>query len=205
MPLAKPGDPLVTGMGVVVFDEDAREASQISLDEYNERRVIPSFKSFKPTREIAQDQMPEADVNDQIGLAAVVGLRLIGLSFEDIADMLKVNIDEIERMVNLPSAQATFERMFRGVVAVNADNIQGKISAFASNAADVVFTLMNDEKTRDDVRLKAAQDVLDRSGTNADNFFNDKAGQTSQDDELRITIMDEEGAKEKVNVSIKRR
>jgi hypothetical protein len=205
MALAKPGDPLVTGVGIVVLDDDTLEERQVSIEEYSERRKIPAFDKFKPAKEIRQDMMPDADPKEQTGIAAIVGLRLMGLAFEDIADMLGVPLDEIKRMSVLPSAQATFERVFRGLIAVSAESVQGKIASFADNAANVVVGLMNDEKTRADVRLKAAQDVLDRSGTNADNFFSGDAGQTSQEDELRITFMDDEGAQEKVSVQIKRK
>jgi hypothetical protein len=205
MALAKPGDPLVTGMGIVVVDDDTKESRQVTLAEYNDRRKIPSLAVFRPAKELTQANMPEADVNDQIGIAAIVGLRVMGMSFDDIADMLKVPIDEINRIIGQQSAQVTFERIFRGIIAVGADNVQGRIASFADNAASVVITLMNDEATRADVRLKAAQDVLDRSGTNAENFFAADAGQTSQDDELRITFMGEGGASEKVSVSLKRK
>jgi hypothetical protein len=205
MALAKPGDPLVTGMGIVVVDDDTKESRQVTLAEYNDRRKIPALAVFRPAKELTQANMPEADVNDQIGIAAVVGLRVMGMSFDDIADMLKVPIDEINRIIGQQSAQVTFERIFRGIIAVGADNVQGRIASFADNAASVVITLMNDDATRADVRLKAAKDVLDRSGTNAENFFAADAGQTSQDDELRITFMGEGGATEKVSVSLKRK
>jgi hypothetical protein len=64
--------------------------------------------------------------------------------------------------------------------------------------------MINDEDTRDDVRLKAAQDILDRSGAHPDQFFGETSKSQQNDDELRIVIMDEESKKERVTVELKR-
>lgn len=200
--LAKPGDPLVLGTGIVVMDDDNGKFDVVSTEEYNERRKIPAFKTFKASRILTLDTMPEADAQQQVVIAAIIGLVLTGLETDTIAEMMNVHVDEIKKIINLPSTQATFERVFRGLIATNAETVQGRIASHADNAVSVVLKMMNDDKTRDDVRLKAAQDVLDRSGTSADNFFVGGDRGSEQDDELRITIMDESGETEKIKVEI---
>ncbi len=200
--LAKPGDPLIVSTGIVVMDDENGKFDQISVEEYNERRKIPAFTKFKPTRDLNVDMLPEPDFQQQTVVAAIIGMRLMGCDFMTISDIMGTTHDKIMDLCNHPSTQASFERVFRGLIATNAENVQGRIASHADNAVSVVVQMMNNEDTRDDVRLKAAQDVLDRSGTGADHFFTGESGGGAQDDELKITIMDESGENEKVKVEI---
>lgn len=202
--LAKPGDPYIDGSGKTIEADDFSEKSDTDIV-IRRREVLPKFSHFQPAKERKIDDLPEADQQQQTVIIAVIGLRMLGLDPVDIQDMLGASMGEIERIMNLPSTQATFEKMFKGMISVNADTVQGRIASYANNAVSVVVDMMNNAETRDDVRLKAAQDVLDRSGTNADQFFTSGDDSHSADDELRITIMDEEGGSEKVSVEIKRK
>jgi len=205
MALPKPGDPLVLPNGVVVFDDETKEARRTTVVEYQERRVIPRFTAFAPAQPLDPAMLPEADEKRQAALAAIVGMRMMGLDFADIAVILGVTNDILLDLVNSPATQATFERIFRGLIHVNADSIQGRVGAYAQNAMDVMLELMNDPATRDDVRFKSAQDVLDRSGTNPDHFFGASKDGFARDDELRIVMMDEEGKNAKIDISVTRK
>lgn len=200
--LAKADDPYVDPFGGRVITQN-KEVS--TLEEYTERRVTPLFHKFKPASAIAKDDAPDSDTKQMAVVASVVAMRLVGLEFHDIRDILGASEEELQRILALPSTQLTFDRIFRSTIHINADTVQGRIAARAGDAANVVFDLMNDDQVRSDVRLKAAQDVLDRSGTNADHFFAKDSNKATTEDELRITIMDEEGKSERVSVEIKRK
>lgn len=203
--LAEPGDPYVPGIGQVVVQNDDETFTNGTIAEYLAKQVLPQFQRFQPPREIDETLTPEADAQQQAGIAAIVALRIMGLPFDSIASMLGTSPDHVYKLVNQETTQRTFETIFKNIVSVQATTTQGKIASFADNAVNVVVSMMNDEKTRDDVRLKAAQDVLDRSGTNAEQFFAESKEPTAQDDELRITIMNDEETKQQVDVSFKRR
>lgn len=202
MDLAKKGDPYVGGDGKLITPEDMGDANQ-ELEE--RRRLMPEVAKLFIAKSIKIDDLPEADKQQQTVIAAVVTLKLMGLTEIDIADVMDTDFQTIQNIVNLPSTQATFERLFKNLINANADTVHGRISSYANDAVDVVKDLMDDKDTRDDVRLKAAQDILDRSGTNADHFFSQETDAAAADDELRISIMDTDGTSERVSVEIKRK
>ena len=203
MPLADPDDPFFTTIGKLVTSDGQRTNAEMGIEEYVSRNPVPLFRKFNPGREVGLDRTPEKDGKTQAGICAVVALRIMGLSIDDIAKLMGVTAHEIQDVVTMPATQRTFEMMFRGIINNNATTVQGKIAAYADRAVDTVVDLMSDEEVRDDVRLKAAQDILDRSGTHPDQFFAETEQQTQQDDELRITLLTED-TPSRVEVSIKR-
>lgn len=204
--LPKPGDPLVLPNGVVVVDEETREIKRETVQQYQERRTVPHLTRFVSAVSRTEDDLPEKDYKEQAVLTAICGFRLMGLDTLAIAQVFQVTEDYIKELMEKPSAQVTFERMYKGLIHVNADSVQGRIASYADNAVSVVAELMNDKDQRGDVRLKAAQDVLDRSGTGPDHFFGAGEDGTSQDDELKISFMSEDGnGGPSATVEIKRR
>ena len=200
--LAKAGDPYVDHFGSRVI---TLEKETMGHEEYTARRVTPVFDKFKPASPIAKEDAPDSDAKQMAVVAAIVGMRLVGLEFHDIADIMGATHEEMQRLIALPSTQITFDRIFRSTINLNADTVQGRIAARAGDAADTVFELMTDREMRGDVRLKAAQDVLDRSGTHADHFFAKDSNKATSEDELRITVMTEDGQSERVSVELKRK
>lgn len=199
--LALPGDPYVTGFGHVVVAKD-EELEQFAG---RSREVLPSLLRFTPVKMRKKDDCPEKDVKTQAGLNAVIAFRIMGFDVIDIAEFFECTIAEINEMLMRPAAQRTFEMMFVNFINHNADNLQGRISSYAHKAVDTVIELMNGDKTRDDVKLKAAQDILDRSGANAEQFFNAENKGSRAEDELQITFMSETDEREKINVTIRRK
>ena len=200
--LAREDDPYLDAFGKVIAPIDNRETD---LAEYTERRLTPLFSKFRPAKLIDLTDAPDANPQQLAVIAAVVGLRMMGLEFNQIKEVLNTDDEEISRISELPSTQNGFDRIFRSIINLNADTVQGRIAARASDAADIVNDMMRDVEVRDDVRLKAAQDILDRSGTHADHFFAQDKSTHRQEDELRITIMDADGERERVSVEVKRK
>lgn len=202
MPLAHKDDPYIDGSGKAITQATVTAPDAFELEE--KRKILPIFRTLVPTKRTDLDDLPEPDGNQQTVISAVVAMRLLGLSDVDIADVMKTSVEQIQSIVKMPATQATFERIYQNIIHANSENIQGRIASHANSAVDVVVLMMQDEETRDDVRLKAAQDILDRSGAHPDQFFGETSKSQQNDDELRIVIMDEETQKERVTVDIKR-
>lgn len=203
--LPMPGDPLVIRTGIVVEETSVAKDSYVSVDTYNERTAITRFVKFNPVHELTLKELPEQDIDNQNAIALVIGLRLLGLTNTDIADMTSVPLSTIEELSATPAAQATFEAMLRNVINHRATTLQGRIASYADDAVGVVTKLMSDEDVREDVRLKAAQDILDRSGTKPDQFFRRDNGSNGGMDELTIVVTDETSEREKIKVNVKRK
>lgn len=204
MPLAKGDDPYILGNGTLV--EPIINNHPISHKDIKEtRKILPIFATIVPTKTVDTDNIPEPDGQQQTVISAVVAMRLIGLSDVDIADLMQASLDQVQQIVKLPATQATFEMLYRNIIHANSENIQGRIASHANAAVDVVVSMMNNKETRDDVRLKAAQDVLDRSGANAEQFFGETSKSNQNDDELRIVIMNDEEKASKMTVEVTRR
>jgi hypothetical protein len=198
--LALPGDPLVTEYGEIVDESDIgeEEAAKRAV----ERRSLIPFHIYKPAKELRPTQIPEADKEQQSVIALVIAMRLMGMSSVDIAEYLNTSQAKIEEISELPATQMTFELMVRGVIDANSTLIQGRIASHAETASGVIVDLMTDEKAPHIVKLKSAQDVLDRAGTHADQFFRDGSDRSAQSDSLVIEISDVEDDAPKSKVKI---
>jgi hypothetical protein len=202
MSLARNGDPYIATNGKLIEQSGISQEDVFVMEE--NRKTLPAFKRITITKRIFIENLPEPDGRQQTIISAIIGLRLLGLSDVDIADVTNSTIDDVKHLSALPATQATFERIYQNIIHTNSDTAQGRIAAYANSAVDVVVSMMNDEDTRADVRLKAAQDILDRSGTNAEQFFGETAQQQQHDDELRIVVTDESGQTERVKIDIRR-
>lgn len=201
--LPLPGDPYIMGVGDV-YTEDNKDVAS-TVDDTLQRSVVQRFVTFAPVRKVSTDATPEADSDMQKAISLVIALRLMGMDNVSIAETAGVTVGEIDRISQLPATQHTFELMIRNVIGNNSNNIQGRIASHANGAIATVIELMEDVETRSDVRLKAAQDVLDRSGTGAREFFSNEMDQQGREDELNIVIMDDENEKERVKINMKRK
>lgn len=202
MDLAKAGDPYIGNDGREIAPSSQADTG---LDEVTDiRRALPLFSKLRVAKNIVIDDLPEQENSQQVVIAAVVGLRMMGLSAVQISEIMNAPLAIVEGIFNGASTQATFEVIYRNMISANSESIQGRIASYAGKAVDTVVSLMETEEVRDDVRLKAAQDILDRSGSNAEQFFADGNESKKSDDELKIVVMSEDGESEKVRVDIKR-
>lgn len=196
--LPLPGDPYVHGVGRVVAPKDE------NIQDYagKVREVMPRLVSFVPIKEKKRDQLPAQDPKEQVAISAVMALRLQGFDPIDIADFFGTTIKKIEDILTSPEAQTSFEMLFFNLINHNASSLQGRISSYAGKALDAVVDLIEKENVRQDVKLKAAQDILDRSGLNHETFFQSQTDKGRSDDELVITIMSEEDKPQGLSVTI---
>lgn len=200
MALAKEGDPLVSGSGEIILPKDTTEPEL-----HEKRRVMPAIRTLHVPKKRTLDRLPEPEHDKQVVICAIVSMKLMGVDENDIADALGTTLDRVQSIVRAPATQATFEAMFQNMISTNSEAIQGRISSYANRAVDVVVELMEDADVRGDVRLKASQDILDRTGTNADQFFAAEQAQNQHDDELKIVFTNGEEEDASVTVEVKRK
>lgn len=206
--LPSPGDPLIIGTNQVydpVNPIDAEE-THLSVSEYATRNNIINFKHFAPIKVLLKDNLPEPEFKEQTAVTTVVAMRLLGLDLVDIADVLNTDLRTINNILEKESVQKTFELMLKNIISHNANIVQGRISSYANSAVSVVNDLMTDEEVQPIVRLKAAQDFLDRSGLEADQFFKDPNKDNQSDNQLEIIITRDgtEKADDDIKISVKK-
>jgi hypothetical protein len=203
--LAKPGDPLILSDQVITAEDDEGEITEMSLADYQAKRLAISFLKFTPTKERTLEDLTTEDAKDYVACLSVVSLRLLGLSFQEIAEVFGVTLKDVMQIVQKEKTQSAFELIFQSLINVSAENLQGRIAAYGNNALSVIAKLMNDDETQDMVRFKAAQDILDRSGTNDRTFFGQNSASDSGDDNLNISFFTaDDDEKPQVSVSIKK-
>lgn len=196
--LPHPDDPYVNGTGSMVAPKG------VDLGEYasSVREVMPRLVAFQAVKERKRDQLPAQDPKEQVAISAVLALRLMGFDPVDIADFFGVTFGKIDEILKSPEAQTSYEMLFFNLINHKAASLQGRISSYADKAISAVVGLMEGDKVRQDVKLKAAQDILDRSGLNHETFFTAGKDQGRSDDELVITIMGENEKSQGLSVTI---
>lgn len=199
--LALPDDPYVHGVGQVVAPKGE------DLQEYagKVREVMPRLVNFTPLKEKKRDQLPANDPKEQVAISAVLALKLQGFDPVDIADFFGTTYTKIDEILKSPEAQMSFEMLFFNLINYNASSLQGRVSSYANRALDTVVSLMEGEKVRQDVKLKAAQDIMDRSGLNHETFFASQNDRGRSDDELTITIMSEDEKPAGLSITINKK
>lgn len=184
----------------MIEPSDAKYVDMFNLTERLQR--FPKIANVPVVKKTTTDNLPETDTAQQTVICAVVSLRLLGLSIADIAEVTNATTDHINNILNRPAAQKTFENIYKNLIHVNGQITQGRIAAHANHAADVVIDIMESTSNKASVRLRAAQDILDRSGTGVQNTNDSKGDQ--QNDELRIVIMNQDGNNENLKIDVKK-
>lgn len=196
--LPKPGDPLTTMDGKIVKPSGVDDAIV-----QEKLTAFPKIRDFVPRREYTAHEAPESDPKQMAAIASIVGLRVMGFSTSAISDFVGAPVYLVHDLLKSPSAQVAFEMLYRSVINNNAVGIHGRIASYADEAVTKVVGLMSNDKAPHIVQLKAAQDILDRAGTNAEQVFGIQDSKTTEDG-LNIVIMTEDDAATKVEINIKR-
>jgi hypothetical protein len=131
-------------------------------DEYEEeasttlnpaRLVIPTQKKLR--------DLPE-NTRTMNGISAVLCYSLFGLSDDDIAEAIGSTPDRVEGIKKLPSYTTMRNDVITNVINAEQADVRELFVKHSRRAVGVVVDAMNAKKTAD--KLKAAGDILDRSG-----------------------------------------
>lgn len=149
------------------------------------RRPKKSSKSEEPTSDDTQEAIEEekpVEVNTNIALvgnykaqalpdsgkrmtaiAAVASLELWGLSPVEIAKALGASLTDVDGLQASEQYLEYKQGMLRNVMRALGDDVRGQFAKTALDAAGVVLDTMKG-KNKSDLRMKAAESILDRGG-----------------------------------------
>jgi hypothetical protein len=136
--------------------------------------------------------------------------------------MLGITTTEIDQIKNMPAYQETFEILFKELLSVNSTSLQARIASYAGRAIDNVMDLAEEKKVEQDlydasgdkvvgvgeylippiVKLKANQDILDRSGMAAEQLF---GNQDQDQNTLEIVVTSKKDQQTDVKINIGRK
>jgi len=120
-----------------------------------------------------------------VACAAVLTMTMLGISDREILEVLRI---DSERLLSIREHEVyadCFNASYKELINANSSSLQARIAAYAHGALSNVAKIAATAK-RDDVRLTANRDILDRAGTKAaDNADREKGKTTS----LRIAVL----------------
>src|SRR5690348_11660115 len=154
--LARPGDPLVLPDGRVLKDPKARAAET--------RALVPAFAAsdYKASRQRSIKDLPGSP-GVMNAVAAVMVYTILGISDREISDILRITPDQVREVKKHTAYSDTFEVVKAEFINENSELLQSRIAAYSHAALDTVANLMA-EGEMDAIKLRAAQDILDRGG-----------------------------------------
>lgn len=188
--LARPGDPLVMANGRIIQPE----GSAIDV----ESKVTKlSSKTFRASKRRTIKELPAIPgmVN---AISCVLFYTMLGVGDREISEALKITTDDLKNIRKSPAYEECFQLIAEEFVSANSNLISARIAAYSHDAltsvADVAFNGKKEE-----VRLRASTDLLDRAG-HAPREFNRKAmaGLSS----LKIMITEGVGKSTGVEISV---
>lgn len=209
MELARPGDPLVGDRGDLI-EAEGRKEPDYAIDVPIARFV--QSKTPRSLRDLGTDGQTQTVIN------AVLMYRMIGVSRNEVANILGTSILEIEQIEKMPAFQETFEHLFKELLSVSSNSLQARIRSYAGRAVDNLMMLadakpveikekdeLGNEITRREydvppmVILKANDSLLDRAGLSADNLYGHDDSDAGQQLEIEITSGDSNKTNVKIN------
>jgi hypothetical protein len=198
--LARPGDPYVTDKGDVMLEGEGQPMN--ALPRADSVLGAPLAKHIVPKSRRNVADLP-APGKLQTAINVVLIYQLLGLSENEIAHLVDTSIADIQKIKSHIAYQETFDALFHEFISVNSNSLQSKIAAFAGDALDNVMDIAKSSK-HEMAKLKANQDILDRSGLHPEHLFG-KNKEEDGFDSLKIVVQSGEDKEMSVDVDIKRR
>lgn len=198
--LARPGDPYVTDKGEVVLDGEG--GAMNALPRADMVLGAPLARNIIPKNRATIADLP-AEPKLQTAINVILIYQLLGMSENEISHIVHIPLEDIQRIKHHIAFQETFDILFHEMVNVNSNSLQAKIAAFAGDALDNVMKIASKEEL-DTAKLKANQDILDRSGLHPEHLFGKNKDEDGFDS-LKIVIQNDEDNEMKVDIDLKRK
>jgi uncharacterized protein YqgV (UPF0045/DUF77 family) len=138
---------------VVEVEEQCEEEEDVSTSLNPSRLVIPVKKKLR--------DLPES-TRTMNGISAVLCYSLFGLNDDDIAEAIGTTIERIANIRALPSYVTMRNDVITNVISAEQNDVRELFVKHSRKAVNTVVEGMDAKRTSD--RLKAASDILDRSG-----------------------------------------
>lgn len=194
--LARAGDPYLMPDGTKIHQAPLVEKTETG------KMVIPlpvekegTAAAFRSTKKRTLKNLPTG-IPIMKGIACVILFTVMGVGDREIADALDISPNDLKSVRAHPAYAECFDAMIDEFINANNDNIQARLAAHSGLALDQVQTLMVGAK-KEETRLKASSDWLDRAGVHRKGP-NDRVGSGLSD--LRITIV--EGEQKAIGIEI---
>jgi len=169
------------------------------------------IKAHRSIRDLGSEPHTQTVMN------AVLMYQLLGVGINETAHILGTSIREVEAIMAMSAYQETFEMLFTELLSASSNSLQARIRSYAGRALDNIVAIADTKPIRvveaqDDgedfvhdhydvpplVILKANQDLLDRSGMNAEQLYAD----TTKSDAPGLEIIISTGEEQKTNIKI---
>lgn len=190
--LSKPGDPLVTADGRVIQPDSL---SDLGLTDPQPIDVEP--KDFRAMRTRNMEDLA-AEPRMVVACSAVLSLTMLGISDREILETLKISGEQLSNIREHAVYVDCFNACYHELINANSASLQARIASYAHSALTNVVKMAATAK-REDVRLTANRDILDRAGTKAADQADREKNKTTS---LRIAILKGDTTIEVSNIDV---
>jgi hypothetical protein len=180
--LARVGDPLITGTGEKVDPEGWANGRPIRQEPVP---LVLDAATFRPMKRRTMRDIP-ATVPMMNGIGAIFMYTLLGVGDREIADALKVTVVDLEAIRHSPAYKECFDSVVSEFINKDSNLLAARIAAYSHSALDVTAGIMMNGK-KEETRLKASTDLLDRAGVKAKDV--EAKNSANKASELRIVIV----------------
>lgn len=186
--LARPGDPYVTGTGQIIHPEGAKV--DVESDEFK-----LNASNFKSTKRRSIKELP-ADVATMKAVACVFTLAMMGLGRREIAEALKIDAEQIDKVQQHKAYTEVFDAIAGEFINSSSAHMGARLAGYSHAAltsiADIAFNGNKEEN-----RLRGSMDIMDRGGHSP----RQRAEMATMDtNELRIVVINEGEGKVDVRI-----
>lgn len=181
--LARVGDPLVTEKGRKINPEGYVNGKPLPKEKPS---LVLDAGTFRPVKKRNLKELP-AEVGTINGVAAVFMYTMLGVGDSEIAYALGIDVRRVETVRAHGAYKECFETVVDTFINKNSDLLAARIAAYSHSALDVVGDLsMN--AVKEETKLRASTDLLDRAGVRAKD--NAERNMQNSRSELRIIVVD---------------
>lgn len=178
--LARPGDPLIA--------PDGSKVEQIgggSRGKPEPSQVIIDPAVYRPEKRRTIKELP-SEIQIVNAVAVVFMYTLLGVGDREIADALKTTVEDINQLRSHSAYGECFQIIHSEFINANSELLTSRIAAYSQTALQTVGTLVVEGK-KEEVRLRASIDILDRAGVRPKD--QEQRGLATQN-HLRIIVVD---------------
>lgn len=180
--LARPGDPLITLKGDVVEPENKpTKKEKIKLDVKD--KIDPAL--YRPSKRRIIKELPAAP-NVITGIGAVFVYTMMGIGDRELSETLGTTVEYINELRSHPAYAECFTAIHAEFINSNSELLTSRIAAAAQGALTNVIDIADSGK-KEETRLSASKDILDRAGVRPKDQ-EQRASMSISD--LRIIIVD---------------
>jgi hypothetical protein len=159
--LARPGDPLVTERGIAV---------PANRDDAEVHDAVVIAKAFKPRKRRSAKELP-APPQMMKAIGCVFLLTTMGLTDREMATVLGISAGDVKSVKNSETYAECFNEIISELISANSEMLAARLAAYANGAVDRIADLSTNGK-KEEVRLRASQDIADRAGVGVQKGIN---------------------------------